>query len=92
MIARSILLVKYYSGDKIKGDEMGRTCGTNGEENCIEGFGWVTKGKKSLQRHRHKLEDNIKMDLKNIGWKNAEWIHQAQYKEKWQAVLNIQVT
>jgi hypothetical protein len=56
------------------------------------GFGWVTQGKNPLQRHRHKLEDNSKMDLKNIGWKNAEWIHQPQQKEKWQAVLNIQVT
>lgn len=52
----------------------------------------IPDGQGSLGRPRRKLEDNIKMDLKNIGWKNAEWIHQAQYKEKWQAVLNIQVT
>jgi len=26
----------------------------------------VTKGKKPFQRHRHTLENNIKMDLKSI--------------------------
>ena len=36
----SIPLTKYYSGDQIKGNEMGETCGTyGGQESCMQGFG-----------------------------------------------------
>ena len=30
-----------------------------------------------LSNTRHKGEDNIKMDLKEIGWDSADWIHPA---------------
>jgi hypothetical protein len=32
------------------------------------------EGKRPIGRQRHRWEDNIKMDLKNIGW---DWIHVA---------------
>jgi hypothetical protein len=28
------------------------------------------------------------MDLKEIGWVGVEWIHQAQNRDRWQAVMN----
>jgi hypothetical protein len=31
-----------------------------------------------LERHRLKLEDNIRTDLREIGWKGVDWIHLAQ--------------
>jgi hypothetical protein len=34
-------------------------------------------------------EDNIKMDLKEIGWKDVDWIHLVYDRDQWQAVLNI---
>jgi hypothetical protein len=35
----ALLLTKYYSGDYIKKNEMGRACSTYGaEEKCIQGF------------------------------------------------------
>jgi len=43
-------LMKYYLGDQIKVDEMGRACGMYGEEDkcvqavilrkCVQSFGW----------------------------------------------------
>jgi len=30
-----------------------------------------------LSNTRHKGEDNIKMDLKEIGWESEDWIHLA---------------
>jgi hypothetical protein len=33
------------------------------------------EGKRSLGRHRHRWEDNIKMDLREIGLKGVDWIH-----------------
>jgi hypothetical protein len=39
----SSLPAKYYSGDQIKKNEMGRACGTYGrQERCIQGFGGKT--------------------------------------------------
>jgi hypothetical protein len=39
----SVLLTKYHSGDQVKKAEMGRTCGTYGEEKrCIQGFSGET--------------------------------------------------
>jgi hypothetical protein len=36
------------------------------------------EGKRPLVRPRRKWEDNIKMDLRGIGWGGMEWIHLAQ--------------
>jgi hypothetical protein len=33
--------------------------------------------KRPFERHRHKWEDNIRQDLKEIGWENVDWIHLA---------------
>jgi hypothetical protein len=33
-------------------------------------------------------EDNIKMDLKEIGWEIVDWIDLLQERDKWQAVNN----
>jgi hypothetical protein len=40
----------------------------------------VTKpeGKKPLRRPRHRWEDNIRMDLRKLGWEAVDWMHLAQ--------------
>jgi hypothetical protein len=49
--------------------EMGRTCGTyGGEERCIQGFSGKPEGRRPLGRPRRRWEDNIKMDLPEVGW------------------------
>jgi hypothetical protein len=54
-----------------------------------------TDGKRPLGRPRHRLVDNIKMDLTETGWDDMDWTHLAQDREKWRAlvdtVMNIQV-
>lgn len=35
-----------------------------------------SEGKRLFQRVRHKLEDNVKMDLKETGYMGVDWIHQ----------------
>jgi hypothetical protein len=47
-----------------------------------------TEGKRSLGRPRHRWEDNIKMDLTEIGFEGVEWIHLAQDRDWWPAVVN----
>jgi hypothetical protein len=42
---------------------------------CIENFGGKPRGKRLLGRYRHRWEDNIKIDLKNIGlWVGLMWL------------------
>ena len=39
------------------------------EEKCIKGFGGETDGKRQLGRYRRRWEDNIKMDLQEVGYR-----------------------
>jgi hypothetical protein len=32
--------------------------------------------------------DNIKMDLREIGWEGVDWINTAQYRDQWRALVN----
>jgi hypothetical protein len=40
-----------------------------------------------LRRPRRRWEDNIKMDLREIGWGGMDWIHVAQDLDSWRAVV-----
>jgi hypothetical protein len=46
------------------------------------------KGKTPLGRPRHRWEDGIRMDLREIGWGSADWIQLAQYRDRWRALVN----
>jgi hypothetical protein len=39
-----------------------------GEAECIYGFGGKARRKRPLGRPRRRLEDNIKIDIREIGW------------------------
>jgi hypothetical protein len=47
------------------------------------------EGKRPLDRPRHRWEDGIKMDLREIGWEGVESIHLAQDRDHWRAVVNV---
>jgi hypothetical protein len=44
--------------------------------------------KKSLGRLRRRWEDNIRMDVREVGWKDADWINPAEDAGQWRAVGN----
>jgi hypothetical protein len=47
--------------------------------------------KETIWRSRRRCEDGIKMDVREIGWRGGgcvEWIHLAQDRDWWQAVVN----
>jgi hypothetical protein len=44
------------------------------------------EGKRQLGQTRSIWEDNIKMDLQEVGWGGMDWIEPAQ--NRWQAVVN----
>jgi hypothetical protein len=45
------------------------------------------EGRRPLGRPRHRWEDNIKMDLREVGWGGADWIDLTQDRDRWQALL-----
>jgi hypothetical protein len=46
------------------------------------------EGKRPLGRPRRRWENNIKMDLQEVGCGGVEWIGLAQEMYRWRAVVN----
>ena len=46
------------------------------------------EGRRPLGRPRHIWEDNIKMDILEVGCGNTDWIDLAEDRDRWRAVLN----
>jgi hypothetical protein len=44
--------------------------------------------KRPLGRPRRRWVDNIKMELREIGWDGMNWIDMAQDRDKWRAIVN----
>ena len=53
------------------------------------------EGKRPLGRPRHRWEDNIKMDLEEVGRGCGDWMELAQERKRWRAlvsrVMNLRV-
>jgi hypothetical protein len=46
------------------------------------------EGRRPLGRPRRRWEDNIRMDLREIGLEDVDWIHLAQDTDRWRALVN----
>jgi hypothetical protein len=44
--------------------------------------------KRPVGKPRHRWVDNIKLDLKGIGWGGVDWIELAQDRDRWRALVN----
>ena len=45
-------------------------------------------GKRPLGRPRHRWEDNIKMDLKEVGRDYGDWMELTQDWDRWRALVS----
>jgi hypothetical protein len=50
---------------------------------------WRPEGKRPLGRPRHRWEDIIKIDLREIGINGMDWIGLAQDRVQWWAFVNM---
>jgi hypothetical protein len=46
------------------------------------------EGKIQLERPRRGWDDNIKMDLREIGFGGVDWIYLAEDRDRWRALVN----
>jgi hypothetical protein len=46
------------------------------------------KGKRPLGRPRRRWEDNIRMDLREVGERHGDWMESAQGRDRWRALVN----
>ena len=69
---------------------MGGACSTMGEKRGVYRV-LVGKpgGKTPLGRPRHRWEDNIMMDIQEVGCGGMDWIELGQDRDRWQALVNV---
>jgi predicted lipase len=69
--------------------EMSGTCSTLGrDEKCIQNFSRKSEGKRPLGRHWSRWEDNIRMDVREIGWEVVGWINVALDRDQRRELVN----
>jgi hypothetical protein len=47
-----------------------------------------SEGKRPLGRYKHIWDYNIRMDIKEIVLESSDWIHVAQDRDQWCALVN----
>jgi hypothetical protein len=48
----------------------------------------IPEEKRPLERPRRGWENNTGMDLRELGWQGVGWIHLAQDRVQWRALMN----
>jgi len=46
------------------------------------------EGKRPLGRPRHRWDDNIKLDIQEVGCRGMDWIELPQDMDRWRALVN----
>jgi hypothetical protein len=64
---------------------VGRMKEVTGAYNILVGR---PEGRRPLGRPRRRWEDNIKIDPRKMGFGDVDWIHWAQDRESWRALVN----
>jgi hypothetical protein len=71
-------------------NEMGRACGAyGGDRGLYRVLVGKPEGKRPLGRPRRRWEDNIKMDLQEVGVGGGDWMELAQDRDSWRALVGM---
>jgi hypothetical protein len=93
---KRLLLTIYHPGYQVKKTKMGRVCSTNrkrrGANRVLVG---KPEGRIPLAKPRCRWENNTKMNPREMGWEEADWIDLAQDRDRRRtlvtAVTNLRV-
>jgi hypothetical protein len=70
-------------GGSNKQEEMGRKCSIHGKQEMYTQFCSENLKGTGTQKTKVQIGDNIRMDLRNIGWESVNWMHLAQKRDQW---------
>jgi hypothetical protein len=77
----------------IKEDGMVRACSTYVEmRNAYKVLTGKPEGKTPLGRPRSRWENNIKIDVRELGWENVDWMHLVYGRDRLWALGNTEST
>jgi len=79
-------------GCQVEKGQIGGTCNTNVTWEFLNIFWSETWRERPLGTPRRRWEDNIRMDLRGIGWEGVGWIDLAEDKVQWQPLVNTAMT
>jgi len=54
----------------------------------VQDFGEKPEWRRPLGRRRRRWEDNIKVDLQEVGCGDMDWIELVQHRDRWRALVN----
>jgi hypothetical protein len=54
-------------------------------------FGRKPEGKRPCGRPKRRWEDNVRKNLRELGWEGAGWMNLAQDRDQWRDVVNTVV-
>jgi hypothetical protein len=78
------------AGVKIEKNEMGGACGAYGGGDGVHRvLVGKPEGKRPLGRPSRRWEDNIKMDLQEVGGGCGVWVELAQDRDSWRALVSM---
>ena len=78
------LFTKYYPSDQFEKNMMG---GAEESRGAYRLWCGNLRRRDHLEQPRRKWEDNVKMDLREVGPRAMVWIDPAQGKERWRALV-----
>ena len=67
---------------------VGRVAGVGERSGVYRVLVGTPEGKKPLGRPRRRWEDNIKMDLQEVGGGCEDWMELAQDRDRWRALVS----
>jgi hypothetical protein len=47
------------------------------------------EGKRPLGRPRRRWDDNIRLDLREIGWEGMDWMYLDQDRKQWRTLVKV---
>jgi hypothetical protein len=69
---------------------MDKACSTHGaNRNAYRILVGKSEGKRPLGRPRRRFQDNIRVNLKEIGWVLMYWVDPFQDGDQWKALANM---
>ena len=59
------------------------------QERCLQDFVGKSERQRPFGRPRRRWEDNIKMDLQEVGCEGMDWMELAQDTDGWRTFVNV---